>query len=75
MDPADFHVVFAYPWPDEEEFTAALFRGHGARGAVLVSHHGGEEFRLRRNAGRRGRAPQWAGRLEPGHDAIADARS
>ena len=57
LGPEDFGVVYAYPWPDEEEFTAALFRGHSARGAVLVSHHGGEDFRLRRNAGRRGRAP------------------
>lgn len=48
LDPSDFGVIFAYPWPDEERVTADLFERHAARGAVLVTHHGGEEFRLRR---------------------------
>jgi hypothetical protein len=54
----DFDVIFAYPWPDEEEATARLFRRHAAVGAVLVTYHGGEGFRLRRKVGlrhRRGR--------------------
>jgi hypothetical protein len=53
LEPGDFTVVYAYPWPDEEEFTAALFRDHGGPGAVLVTHHAGGEFRLRRKTVRR----------------------
>jgi len=52
----DFDVIFAYPWPDEEAYTADLFERCARVGAVLVSYHGGEVFRLRRKtAGRPGR--------------------
>ena len=44
----DFGVIFAYPWPDEEGVTEALFARHAAPGAVLVTYHSGEEFRVRR---------------------------
>jgi hypothetical protein len=44
----DFSVIFAYPWPDEEEFTAHLFNNYADLGAVLVTYHGGEKFRVRR---------------------------
>jgi hypothetical protein len=53
LGPGDFGVVYAYPWPDEEDLTAALFRDHGGPGAVLVTHHGGGDFRLRRKTIRR----------------------
>jgi hypothetical protein len=52
---SDFDVVFAYPWPDEEEITAALFERHARAGAVLVTYHGGAEFRTRRKQRARGR--------------------
>jgi len=43
----DFDVVFCYPWPDEESLTEKLFEHYAADGSVLVSYHGGEDFRLR----------------------------
>jgi hypothetical protein len=49
--PADFDVIFAYPWPDEERLIGALFERSGGAGAVLLTYHGGEDFRLRRKAG------------------------
>jgi hypothetical protein len=57
LDPCDFGVIFAYPWPDEEEATEALFDRYGGDGAVLTTYHGGKDFRLRRRkAPRRSRA-------------------
>jgi hypothetical protein len=44
----DFDVIFAYPWPDEECLTATLFARYAAPGAVLVTYHGVEDFRVRR---------------------------
>jgi hypothetical protein len=44
----DFAVIFAYPWPDEEQVINQLFERHAGEGAVLVTHHGGDEFRLQR---------------------------
>ena len=48
VEPADFDVVFVYPWPDEEQLIERLFERHARAGAVLVSYHGGDEFRVRR---------------------------
>jgi hypothetical protein len=45
--PADFDVVFAYPWPDEEQVIGDLFALHASAGAVLMTYHGGEDLRLR----------------------------
>jgi hypothetical protein len=47
----DFGIIFAYPWPDEESALGQLFERHAGAGALLVTHHGGEDFRLRRKAG------------------------
>jgi hypothetical protein len=47
----DFGVIFAYPWPDEERAVSQLFERHAGAGALLVTHHGGEDFRLRRKSG------------------------
>lgn len=46
--PEDFDVIFAYPWPDEESLVASIFDGYAATGAVLVTYHGEDGFRLRR---------------------------
>jgi hypothetical protein len=54
LDADDFDVIFAYPWPDEEDLTADLFREHAGRGAILVTYHGGA-FRVRRKVGRKPR--------------------
>lgn len=48
LGPDDFDVIFAYPWPDEEQLAADLFERYARAGAVLVTYHGGEEFQLRR---------------------------
>jgi hypothetical protein len=48
LDTDDLDVVFAYPWPDEERVLRDLFERYAAVGAVLVTYHGGAEFRLRR---------------------------
>lgn len=55
----DFDVIFAYPWPDEEDYTERLFERYARVGAVLVTYHGGDVFRVRRKtAGRPGRKRQ-----------------
>jgi hypothetical protein len=48
LGPADFAVIFAYPWPDEEQFIEALFERHAGEGALLLTYHGGQGLRLRR---------------------------
>lgn len=48
LGPADFDVIFAYPWPDEERVTEALFERHANHGAVLVTYRGEETLRLQR---------------------------
>lgn len=49
----DFDVIFAYPWPDEEHVIYDLFRRYAGVGALLVTYHGGEGFRIRRKTARR----------------------
>jgi len=51
LGPADFDVIFAYPWPDEERVIGALFERHARPGAVLMTYHGCEDLRLRRKKG------------------------
>jgi hypothetical protein len=55
LGPADFDVVFAFPWPDEEHVIPALFERHAAAGSVLVTYHEGADFRLRRKTTHRDR--------------------
>lgn len=55
FDPDDFDIIFAYPWPDEEDVAAALFERYGRPGALLVTYHGGDMFRLRRKVGKKPR--------------------
>lgn len=56
LGPEDFSVIFAYPWPDEEQATADLFEHYAGAGAVLVTYHGNEGLRLRRKVSKRSRA-------------------
>jgi hypothetical protein len=51
----DFDVIFAYPWPDEERVIEDLFDRYAAVGAVLVTYHGIEGFRVQRKSERRPR--------------------
>ena len=48
---AEFDLVFAYPWPDEEELVEGLFERYARAGAVLLTYHVEGELRLRRKAG------------------------
>ncbi|HXD89016.1 MAG TPA: hypothetical protein VN641_21170 [Urbifossiella sp.] len=50
LDPDDMDVIFAYPWPDEEFVTTDLFLRYGGTKAVLVTYHGGDDFRIRRKS-------------------------
>jgi hypothetical protein len=55
LDPDDFNVVFAYPWPDEEALTEKLFERYAGPGALLMTYHGGDDLRLRRRIGKKTR--------------------
>jgi predicted O-methyltransferase YrrM len=48
LDPDDFDVVFAYPWPGEEQVIFDLFADSAAVGALLLTYHGQEGVRLQR---------------------------
>lgn len=48
LDPDDFDLVFAYPWPGEEDAIYDLFSEYAADGALLMTHHGENGTRLRR---------------------------
>jgi len=49
VDPADFDLIFAYPWPGEEQVIDDLFERFGATSALLLTFHGfREDLRLRR---------------------------
>jgi hypothetical protein len=56
LAPEEFDVIFAYPWPDEEPLTAALFEQYGREGAVLMTYEeaGGLRLRQKAAAGRSG---------------------
>jgi predicted O-methyltransferase YrrM len=53
--PEEFDLIFAYPWPDDERVTADLFEEHAAGNAILLTYHGGDEFRIRQKIRRRRR--------------------
>jgi hypothetical protein len=48
LSPDDFDLIFAYPWPDEENLTATLFDRYAQRGAVLLTYHEVGGLRMRR---------------------------
>jgi hypothetical protein len=48
LEPDDFDVVFAYPWPGEEQVIFDLFADSAAVGALLLTYHGQEGVRLQR---------------------------
>jgi hypothetical protein len=53
LDPEDFDVIFAYPWPGEQDVIFDLFDAHAADGALLLTQQGTEGTRLHRRAGHR----------------------
>ena len=48
LDPDDFDLVFAYPWPGEEQIVFELFDHCGAAGGLLLTSHGENGLRLQR---------------------------
>jgi hypothetical protein len=48
LEPDDFDLLFAYPWPGEEQIIFDLFANHAATGALLLTYHGIEGVRLQR---------------------------
>ena len=48
VDADDFDVVFAYPWPGEEDVIIDLFERYAAVGALLVTYQGVESVHVRR---------------------------
>ena len=55
LEPDDFDVVFAYPWPGEEDAIERLFHHVAAPGALLMTFRGKEGVRVQRNLGNRRR--------------------
>ena len=53
LDPDDFDVVFAYPWPGEECLIASLFEKYAAEEALLLIYDKFNCVRLRRKVGKR----------------------
>lgn len=47
-DPADFDVIYAYPWPAERRVINMLFERYAPTGALLVAYHGGVTVDLSR---------------------------
>jgi SAM-dependent methyltransferase len=52
LDPDDFDIIFAYPWPGEEQVIFDLFADNAAVGALLLTYHGQEGLRLQRKTRR-----------------------
>lgn len=46
--PASFDLIFAYPWPGEEEIIEKLFEKFATVGAILFTFNGREGMRLQR---------------------------
>jgi hypothetical protein len=51
LTPAACDVVFAYPWPGEEELYDRLFARHATRGALLLTHHECSRLLVQRRTG------------------------
>ncbi len=49
MEIADFDLFFAFPWPGEHRFWAAVFDQFSADGALLLTYQGIESMRLQRH--------------------------
>ena len=51
LDPHDFDVVFAYPWPGEECLIEGLFEKYAAEEALLLTYNQYNSVRIRRKVG------------------------
>jgi len=48
LEVSDFDIIFAYPWPGEEEVIYSLFARYAATGALLLTYHGIQGVRIQR---------------------------
>ncbi len=53
LEPEDFDVIYAYPWPGEAYQIEDLFEHVAATGTILITFHGCDEFRVRRKTSAR----------------------
>jgi hypothetical protein len=53
LEPDDFDLVFAFPWPGEEEVIFRLFDAFAAPEALLLTFHGREGLRVDRKTSSR----------------------
>ncbi len=53
LDPDDFDVVFAYPWPGEEFLITSLFEKYAAEEALLLMYNQYNSVRLLRKVSKR----------------------
>ena len=54
LEPEDFDLVFAYPWPGEELVIDVLFERYAAEGALLLTYNQYDSVLLRRKINGRG---------------------
>jgi hypothetical protein len=52
LEPDDFDIIYAYPWPGEEQVIFDLFADCAAMGALLLTYHGQDGLRLQRKVKR-----------------------
>lgn len=54
LEPDDFDIIYAYPWPGEETIVERLFDRYAASGALLVTYRGREGVIIHRKKPTRG---------------------
>lgn len=54
LDPSDFGVIYAYPWPGEEYIIERIFEAYAATGALLVTYRGIDDIHIHRKVAKKG---------------------
>jgi SAM-dependent methyltransferase len=52
LEPEDFDLIFAYPWPGEEQVIFDLFQSIASVGSLLLTYHSQDGLRLQRKVRR-----------------------
>jgi SAM-dependent methyltransferase len=52
LEPEDFDLIYAYPWPGEEQVIFDLFENCAAVGSLLLTYHSQDGLRLQRKVRR-----------------------
>ena len=63
VSPEAVDIVFAYPWPGEEEMHDRVFHRHATEGALLLTYHENSRVLVQRHLGadRELQAVEWVG--------------